>query len=262
VDIIQKDAEIDANGRLTGESGAGGIVLATLEGKTAMAELVRVDLSTAELTLAIPEGGFAYTGFPLTPKLQSEFNLEEGLDYTIQYVNNTNAGLASAIITATENGQCTGTRVINFAIARRDLADTEITVSDGGERNPDVLVTLGEYTLVRDVDYTVTYKVSPNGKEVIVTLEGIGNFDGLVSQIHTVHAFDHWVWIIPTATVILLGGAWLTLYLIRKRRRSIPNNSKEPQQPIDPPEAQPDHLADDQTDNQPDHSTDGNAEVE
>ena len=262
VDIIQKDAEIDANGRLTGESGAGGIVLATLEGKTAMAELVRVDLSTAELTLASPEGGFAYTGFPLTPKLQSEFNLEEGLDYTIQYVNNTNAGLASAIITATENGQCTGTRVINFAIARRDLADTEIMVSDGGERNPDVLVTLGEYTLVRDVDYTVTYKVSPNGKEVIVTLEGIGNFDGLVSQIHTVHAFDHWVWIIPTATVILLGGAWLTLYLIRKRRRSIPKNSKESQQPIDPPEAQPDHLADDQTDNQPDHSTDGNAEVE
>lgn len=218
VQTISKNAGITNEGVLSGDSGAGGIVLASLAGKTAMVELVSIDLATADIMLDIPKNGCVYNMKSHTPSVIDEYGLELGVDYTVNYVNNVNAGVASAIILATENGMCYGTKIINFTIEKLDVSKTKVSVAEDGSEEPEVTVNYGERTLIRDTDYKLNYSVSDDGKKVIVTVEGIGNFSGIVSKTYSVKRFDHLTWIIPVSTAVFLSGAWLTLYIIKKRK--------------------------------------------
>lgn len=228
VQTITKNANVSKSGLLFGDSGAYGIVLATLEGKTAMVELVSVDLSTANITLDIPAGGYIYDTKEKTPKVLDEYGLEAGVDYTVNYVNNVNAGVASAIIMATADGRCTGTRVINFEIARCDISTLEITVADDKSSNPEVSVVYGEHTLVRDTDYTVSYTVSESGKEVIVTIEGIGNYFGIVSAKYTVGGKGmSLIWIIPISVGAIILGMCIAGFIKKLQKSKNKTENKE-----------------------------------
>lgn len=239
-DVIERDASVSSAGVLLGDSGAKGIVTASLDNMTAYVSLVSIDLTTANITLDIPEGGFVYDGTEKKPAVtvNADTELIEGLDYTVSYLDNTDAGTASVVIVALENGKCVGTSIQTFTISPRSLADVTLTVSEGKDENPAVTLTVGEVELVEGKDYTVTYTVHEDGKKGIVTVEGIGNYKGILSEAYEIDSFDHLIWIIPTATAVLFGAATLVLFFIRKRKLHGKKGSSDGEEaPSDEPEA-------------------------
>ncbi len=222
-DVIAKSASISEGGVLTGDSGAEGIVTASLDNMTAYVSLVSVNLATADITLEIPDDGYAYDGTEKKPavKVNVGAELTEGLDYTVTYLNNIDAGTASAVIVAFEDGKCIGTSIQNFTISPRSLSNVEFKINEGKDEQPSVTLTFGGAELIEGKDYTVHYIVNEDGKCGIVTVEGIGNYKGILSEIYEIDTFDHLTWIIPTATAVLIGAAVLVLFIIRKRKLQI-----------------------------------------
>ena len=97
---------------------------------------------------------------------------------------------------------------------------TTVTFTEGDNKvNPPVTVSVDGRTLTEGVDYTLEYRVSDNGKDGIVTVTGMGNYKGITSARYEINRFDHGTWIIPTATVLLLGLAVLALFIYKKKRR-------------------------------------------
>ena len=70
-------------------------------------------------------------------------------------------------------------------------------------------------------DYTVSYKISDDGSRGIVTVEGKGNYEGILTREYEIHNFDHLVWIIPVAFIALLGAGALTIFIIRIKRKKL-----------------------------------------
>jgi len=133
-----------------------------------------------------------YTGNGIYPKVtltDGEKTLRQGVDYTIEYVNNVNVGKAKIVLTGC--GAYTGSVRKNFVIKPEegvgDLLD--IVVGDDGKADyttggsePKVLVMLDEKVLIPDIDYTVYYQ---NNKKVAkanamnaptVIVKGKGNY--------------------------------------------------------------------------------------
>ena len=57
----------------------------------------------------------------------TSFTLVKGTDYTVSYEDNTNAGTAKIIFTATENGNFTGSKSQNFTIAKAAIPSSAYT---------------------------------------------------------------------------------------------------------------------------------------
>ena len=243
--VIEGSAEISDSGLLTGSRGAVGIVTATLDNLTAMVRIAPMDISTVKVTLDIPESGYIYDGLPKTPAVTVESDEELILDedYTISYVGNLHAGQAAVVITATEDGKCTGIKIVDFTIAQRSITEAEITVEKDGSTDPKITVTFGGKTLEEGVDYTVEYKVDTKGRQGIVSVSGKGDFKNVVSKTYEISLggiiedifdgdngpveFDHMIWIIPVAFLSLIGAAALTLGIIKKTRRRKKNKATD-----------------------------------
>ena len=94
------------------------------------------------------------------------------------------------------------------------------SLSEGESKDkPKVTITYNGMDLEEGKDYTVEYSVSPDGEEGIVTVSGMGNYSGMLSERFEIKNFDHATWLIPVITAILLGGAALALILIKKKKR-------------------------------------------
>ena len=239
-DVIARNASVSNSGVLAGDSGAMGIVTASLDNMTAYVSLVSIDLATADIALEVPDGGFVYDGAEKKPavKVNADAGLIEGVDYTVTYLNNTDAGTASVVIVALENGKCVGTSIQDFTISPRSLSDVAFNLNEGKDEKPAALLTFGDIELVEGRDYTIKYTIHEDGKRGIVTVEGIGNYKGILSETYEIHKFDHLTWIIPTATVVLIGAAALVLYFIRKRKLHTKTGKSDGEEaPSDEPEA-------------------------
>lgn len=223
VDVTSKSASVSDAGVLTGENGANGIVVATLDNMTAYIPFVSLDLSVADISVNAIEDELVYDGSEKKPAISvnGEIEVEQDADYTVTYLNNVDAGTASAVIVATENGKCIGTNIINFTIERRNLSDLVLEIGENGDKQPDVTITHKGSTLSLGKDFTLSYKLSEDGSRGIVTIEGIGNYTGIITQEYEVSSFDHLVWIIPVAYVLLLGAGALTIFLIRRKKKKI-----------------------------------------
>jgi hypothetical protein len=116
--------------------------------------------------------------------------LRRGVDYTVSYSNNINAGKAKILITG--YGGYTGTIQKTFTIQPADNVDSNLTValawgassaaySQGGA-TPDLAVRVGSRSLVKGRDYTVTFKnnkklaASNNAKAPTAVIKGKGNY--------------------------------------------------------------------------------------
>ena len=110
--------------------------------------------------------------------------------------------------------------MLNFEISARSVADgtVALTATEDKEK-PSVSLTVDGRTLTAGTDYTVEYKISPDGKHGIVTVTGIGNYSGMLSTNYDINKFDHLTWIIPTATAVLIAGAVLVLMILKKKRK-------------------------------------------
>ena len=127
----------------------------------------------------VPED-FVYNGGPWTPAVITSSDLVEGMDYTVAYVNNTAAGLASVIITGGEYHP--GTVTLYFTIAPQTLGESleleyYTCVYNGKPWTPGIVSDLKV-----NVDYVITYTNNVNALGgAFATVTGIGNYAGTVN---------------------------------------------------------------------------------
>ena len=136
-------------------------------------------------TITTKSPSYVYTGTPRNPKPLVQFGdktLVLGTDYDLTYENDVNVGTGTVI--AHGKGIYDGTVSCNFEITPRDISDgTASTKSKtyaftGSPRHPAMILVVNNKTLVKDVDFTLTYENDTEIGTATVTAHGIGNYTG------------------------------------------------------------------------------------
>ena len=115
----------------------------------------------------------AVTGYYATQKT----DLVEGIDFTVAYTDNTNAGTAKATVTG--QGNYTGSVELTFAIAKADFAGVEIAdiadqpYNNGQAIEPAVTVTFNDIEVPAS-EYSVAYTANTAVGKATVTLTATG----------------------------------------------------------------------------------------
>ena len=134
------------------------------------------------------------TGTEIKPEViitNGSIRLQENKDYTISYNNIINAGKANINITG--KGNYKGSIVKQFNIINdnqntvKNISDTSITeiedrIYTGKLITPEVRITDGEYTLIKDSDYTIAYSNNIDIGTGVAIITGIGNYSGKVEK--------------------------------------------------------------------------------
>ncbi len=126
----------------------------------------------------------AYTGSPCTPAVKitiGGIELVNGVDYTCKYTSNVNVGTAT--ITCTGKEHYYGVKTKTFKITKRSISNATYFHADdmvytGSKLYPKVAVKDGSKTLVLNKDYKISYTKSFYVGEGIVTVKGMGNYNG------------------------------------------------------------------------------------
>jgi hypothetical protein len=109
---------------------------------------------------------------------------EPWLTFTIsEYLNNINAGTASVILIGT--GDCAGTVTLYFTILPKALTD-ELQVADvvyNGSAHTHATVS---DALAEGIDYEIAYQNNVNAGVAAVTVTGIGNYTGTLTEEFTI----------------------------------------------------------------------------
>lgn len=129
-----------------------------------------------------------YTGKAIEPDVTVTWKgntLVEGKDYTVEYKNNINKGVAN--ITINGIGNFSGTKTISFAISASNMsglkfADIKNQPWTGKAIVPVLSITDGAYTLVKDTDYTVSVVSNINAGTATLTVMGKGNYTGSLKK--------------------------------------------------------------------------------
>lgn len=128
-----------------------------------------------------------YTGNVITPKVTVKHSTRElvnGTDYILTYVDNINAGTATAVIKGT--GNYTGEKRVTFIIKPLTFTGNgSVTVGavenhtyTGNAITPEITVKYDNQSLVKDKDYTISYVNNINAGTATVVIKGSGNFTG------------------------------------------------------------------------------------
>ena len=172
-DITLKDATDNAIGETLGASPVVDSELSPLG----------VDISSAVVVL--DKSYYDYTGSEIEPEVKSVrlrgVTLSAGEDYEVSYSDNVNAGTAQCVITGI--GKYSGSvsepfKIYPLSLAKaviNDIPDQEWT---GSAIEPGVTVSLDDEELVKDIDYTLSYKNNVDLGSATVTVDGIGNYEG------------------------------------------------------------------------------------
>lgn len=146
-----------------------------------------------------------WTGSAVQPVLvvtDREYTLVEGTDYTVEYSNNTDMGVNTAMATITAKTDIDdyyiGTASANFSIRKNIAGLTAYAVSSdenpiiytGDPQEPEVVVRDVRETLVRDVDYTVEYSNNVNAGQAQFTVTGIGKYQGELTAYFLINTRD------------------------------------------------------------------------
>ncbi|MBQ6662164.1 MAG: cell wall-binding repeat-containing protein, partial [Firmicutes bacterium] len=145
-----------------------------------------------------------YTGSAIKPAVKVVLDgkaLVKGVDYTVSYANNTNAGKAT--VTIKGKGDYAGSIKKTFKILPVDLAKTATKTAlsgltartyTGAALKPALTVkaTVGgkTVTLKKGTDYTVTYKNNTKAGKATVTVTGKGNYTGSKTGSFTIKPAD------------------------------------------------------------------------
>ena len=110
--------------------------------------------------------------------------LVKGVDYTLSYANNKNAGTAKVVVES--KGSFFGTKTATFTIAKASIAKAKVSKigakkQTGKEITPKPTVTLGGKKLKLNTDYTLSYKNNKRIGTATVKVTGKGNYSGTVS---------------------------------------------------------------------------------
>lgn len=161
-----------------------------------------------------------YSGYPIYPAVEAYSYGNARLDecfgdspeesgYTVSYVNNTDAGVATAIITGV--GEYYGVIRKNFNIVRKDIsaldyADIPDVTDNGGEVTPDPVITDDGRVLVKDVDYIVEYENNGGAGQARIIVTGIGNYTGTLVIVFNIIENNTSITIPVIGTQVYTGG--------------------------------------------------------
>ena len=151
------------------------------------------DLGSSDIIIASIDP-VVYTGSAQTPKPEVKF-VETILDEKIieySYLNNTEYGRASVIISAKPNTNFKGSVTRYFEIGLTQMDDVIISklddvVYNGTEQKLEPVITSKGVTLVKDQDYTLSYSNDTiNAGTITITIRGKGNFAGLITTTYNI----------------------------------------------------------------------------
>ena len=137
-----------------------------------------------------------YTGYQITPHVTLTCGgnlLNQGSDYTVTYLNNTNVGKATVMATATNDSYYIGSVTGSFNISNT-AGGMEITgygcayTYTGYPITPDIVVTMNGRVLTRGTDYAVSYSNNTNVGTATMTVTGIGSFSGTKTITYSIEA--------------------------------------------------------------------------
>lgn len=135
-----------------------------------------------DASLVVEEDGnyhITYTGKAIKPLVRVTDNrviLTEGVDYTVKYAANKNAGTAT--VTVKGKGTYSANETLTFVIDRRSITEAEIGgLVTTNENKVKPIVVYGGKVLKNKKDYKFTVE------EGTVEFEGIGNFEGTTSEV-------------------------------------------------------------------------------
>jgi len=161
--------------------GASWIDASPIANYSLLEQKARYSLSKGTIAVA---AGAAYTGKRQTPQVTVKFGkgtLREGVDYTVSYKDNVNAGLATATVTGVGNYQ--GTLSACFTIGKADIARASVKLEKAGAytgsaKTPSAVVKDASATLRAGVDYSIAYKDNKNAGTAVAVVAGRGNYQG------------------------------------------------------------------------------------
>ena len=152
-----------------------------------------------------------YTGLPveIIPVVTMEGELlAEGVDYTLSYENNVNAG-ENAVVIVTGVGNYDGVNYRkSFRILPADIAGASIVIEacsySGSQKTPTPKVEFNGVTLSMDTDYVVQYSNNVDVGYADIRIIGSGNFCGMVDKTFSIHSYNK--------TEILKGYKYPSVY--------------------------------------------------
>lgn len=114
-------------------------------------------------------------------------------DYTLSYKDNTDIGTAS--VTVTGKGNYTGTVKRTFGITARNISSVKVSVPTdetytGNEITPDISISYGDYSFIKDTDYTVAFSNNLNAGTATATVTGKGTLSGSKTVSFTIEPAD------------------------------------------------------------------------
>ncbi len=120
----------------------------------------------------------------------ANYKLIEGTDYSVEYINNVNAGTATAVITG--KGNYCGTIKKDYTITKSStlsIAAISAETYNGAQHRPFLTVTdtNSKAVLTEGTDYTVTYTNNINHGTATATVHATGNYDKEISEDFTIN---------------------------------------------------------------------------
>lgn len=158
------------------------------------------------ISVEVVPDSFAYDGTEKRPTVivtyqygtESETRqLTEGVDFTVGYSNNVNAGTAKATVTG--QGNYTNSRTVEFTITEKDFSGAVVSLPNGDTYpymgsnaaiEPAVTVTLDGMTLTAGTDYKVEYQNNRTVGTANVIVTGMGSYAGSVTKAFTIESHD------------------------------------------------------------------------
>ena len=167
---------------------------------TAAPQQSNEDLSQA--TIEIEKTTYTFNGKAHEPGVTVSLGtrtLKEGEDYTVSYVNNVKASVATTPnkVVVTGMGAYSGTVEKTFTIEPAKMSDVKVTFSQdaypatGQPIQPTFTATLGDYTLEEGADFAASYSNNTAAGKATVTLHSKnGNFEGTTTAEFTIVSND------------------------------------------------------------------------
>lgn len=136
-----------------------------------------------------------WTGNPIEPDLAVTYKgnaLVKGVDYTVEYENNINAGKAT--VTVIGMGNYAGTKDVPFQIVGTDISKATVygivdKVYNGEKQEQEFTISVNGTTLT-EADYDVTYSKNINAGKAAIIITGKGKYSGTIKTGFTIKPYD------------------------------------------------------------------------
>ena len=162
----------------------------------------------------VPIGKQEFKGSELKPPLTltyGETPMTEGRDYTLEYKDNVNIGLATVVITG--KGNYKDSREVTFLIVNASIQSAELTMPetvytyDLTEHTPEPVLKYGGKTLVKDSDYILGYRNNRQAGTATLIITGQGDFTGSREETFDIKPVDMKKAVISSLGDVTFNGA-------------------------------------------------------